>query len=202
MTTTIITPTSTASQQALVSYVERYQPLTRIIVKEPPGHYHISALADRRLAQKVHVIRGQNAMLDSDLATFYGVQLKYLKAHVRRSKARFPEGCIFTLTAEEAQAIRSPHAALDQRSKQPVFAFTERGILTLAMVLRSEQAIDVSLRLVSLFLRMRDVLAANQDILLRLDHMAERAGGESAAFQNLLQDLEQLLALATDPHSA
>jgi hypothetical protein len=202
MTTTIITPTSTASQQALVSYVERYQPLTRIIVKEPPGHYHISALADRRLAQNVHLIRGQKVMLDSDLAVFYGVQLKYIKAHVRRSTKRFPEGCMFTLTAEEAQAIRSRHTTMDQRIKQPIFAFNERGILTLAMVLRSEQAIAVSLRLVGLFLRMRDVLAMNQDILLRLDHMAERAGGDSAAFQTLLQDLEQLLALATDPHSA
>ncbi|MCB0763322.1 MAG: ORF6N domain-containing protein [Flavobacteriales bacterium] len=186
------------SQRALVTYAERAWNRASI-VREPDTPYHLSMFADQRLARKVHVVRGQHVMLDVDLAAFYGVRIRDLRAHVRRNKAWFPEGCMFTLTTAEVQAMLSSHSGRVYASA-PVSAFNECGILSLATVLRTEQAAVVSLRLVGLFLRMRDLLIADRDIHLHLDRMAQRAGGEGGRFHAILQDLEKLLA--PEQHSA
>lgn len=51
----------------------------------------------------IHVIRGQQVMIDSDLARLYGVETKRLKGQVRRNISRFPEDFMFELTKEELQ---------------------------------------------------------------------------------------------------
>lgn len=97
----------------------------------------------------IHVIRGQQVMIDSDLARLYGVETKRLKEQVRRNINRFPEDFMFELTKEECS--RSQIAALNtHRSKNlkyMPFAFTEQGIAMLSSVLRSETAIEVNIRI-------------------------------------------------------
>ncbi|WP_245594752.1 ORF6N domain-containing protein [Flavobacterium limnosediminis] len=59
------------------------------------------------IRSKIHEIRGQNVMLDFDLATLYGVENKRLKASVRRNINRFPEDFMFELTEKEFANLRS-----------------------------------------------------------------------------------------------
>ncbi len=181
-------------------------PLERFIVAEPPAGHAGPVLSEEHLLGKLHFIRGQRVMLDRDLAELYGVEVKRLKEQVRRNMERFPEAFMFELTLEEDHASRWQFATLKQgeHGKYPPFAFTNcafakpsakqgHGILmsptrrsrhgdgAIANVLRSERAVAVSIRIIDLFVRMRQVMLAHQDILLRLEQLGRRVGEQAPA---------------------
>jgi phage regulator Rha-like protein len=136
----------------------------RAILMEPPTKYAVANQPDTAITDRIHMIRGQKVMLDRDLAELYGVEVKRLKEQVRRNASRFPEDFMFELTKAEWDPLRSQFATLKQgaHTKYLPFAFTEHGILMLANVLRSEQAIAVSIRIIRVFNRMREVLLSPQ----------------------------------------
>jgi len=177
------------------------EPLTRILVNEPAADYGVTSITDELILSKVHVIRGQKVMLDRDLAELYGVPVKRLKEQVRRNMERFPENFMLELTLEEAEASRSHFATLKRGDnlKYLPFAFTEHGILMLANVLKSQQAIAVSIRIIDLFVRMREVMLAHKDILLRLEQLERRTGEQGSDIQSLFGYLKQLLDPPTEP---
>lgn len=176
-------------------------PLEHIVVAEPRTGYGGPVPTDEQLLGKLHLIRGQKVMLDRDLAGLYGVEVRVLKQAVRRNMDRFPEAFMFELTLEEDHALRSQVVTLKQgeHGKYPPFAFTEHGILMLANVLRSERAIAVSIRIIDLFVRMRQVMHAHKDILLRLEQLERRVGEQGADIQLLFHHLKQLLAPSSEP---
>lgn len=177
------------------------EPLTRILVNEPAADYGVTSITDELILSKVHVIRGQKVMLDRDLAELYGVPVKRLKEQVRRNMERFPENFMLELTLEEAEASRSHFATLKRGDnlKYLPFAFTEHGILMLANVLKSQQAIAVSIRIIDLFVRMREVMLAHKDILLRLEQLERRTGEQGSDIQSLFGYLKQQLDPPTEP---
>lgn len=176
-------------------------PLEHIVVAEPPAGHGGPVPTDEQLLGRLHLIRGQRVMLDRDLAELYGVEVRVLKQAVRRNRERFPEAFMFELTLEEDHALRSQVVTLKQgeHGKYPPFAFTEHGVLMLANVLRSERAIAVSIRIIDLFVRMRQVMLAHQDILLRLEQLERRVGEQGADIQLLFHHLKQLLAPPSEP---
>ncbi len=119
----------------------------------------------------IHVIRGQQVMLDSDLAKLYGVETKRLKEQVRRNINRFPKDFMFELTKEEC--LRSQIATLNggrgQHLKYMPFVFTENGVAMLSSVLKSETAIEVNIRIMRAFTAMRSFLINNVRIFQRLE---------------------------------
>ena len=96
------------------------------------------------IKSKIHLIRGEQVMLDSDLAELYGVETKNLKRQVRRNAIRFPEDFMFELTPEEYTSIRCENGSLKtgrgEHSKYLPYAFTASGIAMLSSVLTSETA--------------------------------------------------------------
>ena len=105
----------------------------------------ITLVTADHIAGKIHFIRGERVLLDSDLAVLYGVDTKVLKQAVRRNLERFPDDFLFQLTLEEWECLRSQIVTLDKRrgkhSKYPPFAFTEQGVAMLSSVLRSKRAV-------------------------------------------------------------
>ena len=103
-------------------------------------------------------IRGQAVILDSDLATLYGVTTKRLNEQVRRNKKRFPKDVCFQLTEHEWDSLRSQNATSKKgrggRRYCP-FAFTEHGAIMVANVLNSNQALETSVAVVRAFVRLR-----------------------------------------------
>ena len=96
----------------------------------------------------IKVIRGQQVMLDKDLAMLYGVEAKVLNQAVKRNIERFPNDFRFQLTKEEC--LRSQIVTLNEKQGQHLkympYAFTERGVAKLSSVLRSQTAIEVNIR--------------------------------------------------------
>jgi hypothetical protein len=104
----------------------------------------------------IYIIRGHRVMLDEDLAKLYGVKTKVLNQAILRNKDRFPEEFMFQLSESEFINLRSQivTSSWGGRRYQP-FAFTEHGVVMLASILRSKQAIKISIEVVKAFVRLR-----------------------------------------------
>ncbi|PCE66476.1 ORF6N domain-containing protein [Sediminicola luteus] len=124
----------------------------------------ITHIPNEAIVQKIYVIRGQKVMLDSHLAQLYGVSTKRLKEQVRRNLHRFPESFMFELSSSEYTALRSHFATLKRgrHSKYLPYVFIEHGILMLSSVLKSEQAIAMSIQIIETFVQLRK-LAQNYE---------------------------------------
>ncbi len=121
----------------------------------------------------IKVVRGQQVMLDKDLAMLYGVETKRLNEQVKRNIKRFPEDFMFQLTREEC--LRSQFATLNegrgQHLKYRPNAFTEQGVAMLSSVLRSQTAIEVNIQIMRAFVSMRHFMVNNASVFSRLETM-------------------------------
>jgi phage regulator Rha-like protein len=125
-------------------------------------------LPDEVIMQKIYFIRNQKVMLDRDLAELYGVETKRLKEQVKRNMERFPKHYMFELTIEEATVSRSQIATLKRGDniKYLPLAFTEQGVMMLANVLKSKRAIEVSIKIIDVFILLRETLSNHTDLRL------------------------------------
>lgn len=127
----------------------------------------------------IYTIRGQQVMLDSDLAFLFGVETRRLNENVKRNIDRFPEEFRFQLTAEEASDLMSQIATSSFRDgyggrRKLPYVFTEQGVAMLSAVLRSETAVQTSIAIMNAFVQMRRFLADNAGLLQRMDVMETR----------------------------
>lgn len=107
-------------------------------------------------------------MLDLDLAKLYRVTTFNLNKAVKRNSERFPEDFMSQLTSEEAEPLKfqigmSKLKGRDGRRTFP-FAFTQEGIAMLSSVLRSEQAIQVHITIMRVFVHLREFLISHKDL--------------------------------------
>lgn len=127
----------------------------------------------------IHVIRGHQVMLDSDLARLYGVETRRLNEQVKRNIERFPMDFMFQLTKEETKDLKS-HIATSSPESEDVnsnwggnrklpYVFTENGVAMLSSVLRSKTAIEVNIRIMRAFTVMRGFVVNNLHMFQRLE---------------------------------
>ena len=150
---------------------------------------------DEVLINKIFILRNQRIMLDRDLAELYGVKSIRLREQVQRNIARFPAKFMFQLTNEEVEFMVSQNAIPSKRhlgGAQP-FAFTEHGILMLANVLKSEKAIAMSVRIIEVFIRMRELMLTNKEVLLQLEILEKHVIGNSEDIRKIFSALRHLL---------
>ena len=119
----------------------------------------------------IRVIRGQQVMLDRDLAELYGVETKVLNQAVKRNLGRFPDDFRFQLTKEECS--RSQFVTLNEgrgsNIKYLPYAFTEQGVAMLSGVLKSPTAVEVNIRIMRAFVSMRHFMVNNAAVFQRLE---------------------------------
>jgi hypothetical protein len=129
------------------------------------------------IKRRIHLIRNQQVMLDTDLAELYQVPTKRLNEAVKRALDRFPEDFMFQLTKEEAQnlrfqfgtsSLRSQFATLEKGrgkySKYLPYAFTEYGVIMLSSILNSQRAIQMNITVVRAFIQLREMLEEYKDL--------------------------------------
>lgn len=118
----------------------------------------------------IYVVRGQQVMLDSDLARLYGVETRSINQQVKRNLERFPDDFMFQLTKAEAQNLKSQIVTSSWGgSRKLPYAFTENGVAMLSSVLRSKVAIEVNIRIMRAFNAMRHFLHSNAQVFQRLE---------------------------------
>ncbi|TWI91627.1 ORF6N domain-containing protein [Chitinophaga japonensis] len=158
-------------------------------------------LSDEALISKIYYIRSHKIMLDKDLAELYGVKAIRLREQVKRNAERFPENFMFRLTEAEVDIMVSQNAIPSRMhlGGSLPYVFTEHGILMLANVLHSERAIQVSIRIIEIFIKMREMLSSHKDILLKLEQVEKKMNGYDEDIQLIFEYLKQLLNPAQEP---
>mgnify|MGYP005882844693 CR=1 FL=1 len=115
------------------------------------------------IQSKIYEVRGQQVMLDKDLAELYQVATGNLNKAVKRNLKRFPSDFMFQLTTEEWESLRFQIGSLDKgRGKYPKYlpyAFTEQGIAMLSGVLNSDTAIEININIMRAFVAVRRFIA-------------------------------------------
>ncbi len=130
----------------------------------------VKPLAEDKIINKIYLICGFKVMLDFDLSELYLVETKQLKRQVRRNIERFPEDFMFELNKEEFEDLRSQTGTSRWGgSRYLPMAFTEQGVAMLSSVLSSKMAIEVNIRIIRVFSKMREMLLTHKDILLKLE---------------------------------
>ncbi len=158
-------------------------------------------LPDEVLINKIYLIRNQKVMIDYDLAELYGVENKRLKEQVRRNIERFPEDFMFQLSAEEYLSLRTQIATLKrgEHSKYLPFAFTEHGVLMLSNVLNSKRAIQISIQIVRIYTKLREMLLTHKDMLLKLEEMEKKIGKQDTKIKLVFDYLNQFIKQQEKP---
>jgi hypothetical protein len=146
-----------------------------------------------RIDRAILLIRGEKVMLDSDLASIYGVTTKRLNEQVKRNLRRFPSDFMFQLTETEKTEVvaKCDHLARIKFSPYLPYAFTEHGALMLANVLNSEKAVQASVHVVRAFVRLRKMLVANPELARKLEALERKY---DAQFRVLFEAIRELMA--------
>lgn len=132
----------------------------------PKTETSIALSSDTQIRDMIYTVRGQQVMLDSDLAELYEVETKALNQAVTRNPSRFPEQFCFRVTREEDQVLRSQivtSKTVEGRGGRRYLprVFTEQGVAMLSAVLRSETAVKISVEIMNAFVEMRHFIASN-----------------------------------------
>lgn len=118
----------------------------------------------------IYVVRGQQVMLDADLAKLYGVETRRLNEQVKRNIERFPADFMFQPTKDEITNLMSQNATSRWGGTRKVpYLFTENGVAMLSSVLKSSTAIEVNIRIMRAFTAMRSFLINNSQIFSRVE---------------------------------
>lgn len=163
---------------------------------------NVPILQDEILINKIYFIRGQKVMLDRDLAELYGVETKRLKEAVKRNRGRFPADFMFEMTVQEFKNWRTQFATSKPDKKglrYSPFCFTEQGVTMLSSVLNSKRAIEVNIRVVRLFIRLREVMISNKEILRKLEQLEGRMDKHDEEIEQLFSTIRDLVNFEIEP---
>ena len=127
---------------------------------------------ENKVESLIRVNRGQQVMLDRDLAELYGVETRRLNEQVKRNIERFPEDFMFQLTKEEFENWKSQFAtsnSIVMGARKRPYAFTEQGVAMLSGVLKSSTAVEANIRIMRAFVSMRHFMVNNAAVFQRLE---------------------------------
>ncbi|HTN37534.1 MAG TPA: ORF6N domain-containing protein [Arachidicoccus sp.] len=151
-------------------------------------------ISQKSIGNRIYALRGEQVMLDRDLADLYQVDTKVLNQAVKRNLARFPEEFHFQLTDLEYEGLRSQIVTSSSghggRRTLP-FAFTEQGVAMLSAVLRSDVAIRVSVQIMNAFVQMRRIIGQETIQHLRFSNIENKLIEHDQKFSQIFSALEQ-----------
>ena len=151
-----------------------------------------SVIPVERIAAQIYLMRGKKVMLDRDLAELYDVKAIALRQQVKRNSERFPHDFMFHLSEEEVDVLVSQNVIPSRRSLggSLPYAFTQEGVAMLSGVLRSQRAIEVNIAIMRAFVRLREMLADNEELALKVAQHDQEIGILFEHIQGLLEPPE------------
>lgn len=138
-----------------------------------PENKNLVIIGNSDIQNMIYTFRGKQVMIDRDLASLYQVQTKRLNEQVKRNSGRFPAEFCFKLSDKEKDELVANcdrFKTLKHSSSNP-YAFTEQGISMLSAVLKSDIAVEVSIKIMNSFVKMRKFLLSNKEMFARLDRV-------------------------------
>jgi len=151
---------------------------------------------EQNIQSKIFTIRDIPVMLDSDLSQMYGVETKQLNKAVNRNLKRFPEHFRFQLTQNEYDNLRYQNGTSSQNTSKHggrrylPYVFTEQGVSMLSAVLRSDIAIEVSIKIIDAFVMMRKFISSNSLMFERFERIEKRLFIHDENFNKIFNAIE------------
>ncbi len=156
---------------------------------------------DEILMNKIYMIRNQKVILDRDLAGLYGVKSIRLREQVKRNFTKFPSHFMFQLHDIEVEILVSQNAIPTKSHLGGTlpYVFTEHGVLMLANVLKSEQAIQVSIRVIELFVKLRETILSNSELRYEVEKIKKKLDNQDKNMEIVFRYLDELIEKKQDP---
>ena len=138
---------------------------------------NIISIENKNIEECIYSIRGQQVMLDSDIAFFFDVSISAMNRQMKRNIERFPEDFCFQLSNKEIDDLRCQNGTtkfLSSKRRYNPYVYTEEGIIALAGVLKNDVAAKMSVEIARRFIQMRKFILENGDVLLALAKLQNR----------------------------
>ena len=157
-------------------------------------------VAEQKILNRIYVIRGEKVMLDNDLALMYGVETKVFNQSVKRNIERLPKDFMFALSEKEWKNLRSQIVTSSwDGSRYRPNVFTEQGIAMLSGILNSKTAIEVNIRIIRVFTKLREYALTHKEILVQLAKLEKEVKGNSRDIENIFVVLKELIERQSKP---
>lgn len=161
------------------------------------------------IENKIYIIRGHKVMLDSDLANLYDVETRVLNQAVNRNIERFPDDFMFQLSDDEWKVLISQIVMSKKsrggRQKRP-YVFTEYGVLMLSNILNSKKAVAVSIQIVRVFAKLKEIALTNKELSQRIDELENKfinhARETRMDIDDVFKHLKQLIEITKPTNTA
>ncbi len=183
---------------------ERTQKITGNTIKHQKdevmiGDYNINL---NHVQSHIYSIRNVDVMLDKELAILYGVETKVLNQAVKRNIRRFPERYMFQLSKEEWESLRSQIVTSKNGrggDRYIPYVFTEQGITQLSTILKSDTAIEVSIKIMDAFVAMRRFLSNNAGVFQRIEKLEQQQYTTKHEIEKVLKRMDELCPSTITP---
>jgi len=149
-------------------------------------------VTEKSIQNRIFTFRDKQVMVDRDLAELYQVETKALNQAVKRNIKRFPESFRFQLNSDEKEQLVTNcdrFKTLKHSTSLP-FVFTEQGVSMLSAVLKSERAIEVSIKIIEAFVAMRRFIASNSLVFERFERIEQRLSKHDDNFDKIFKAIE------------
>ena len=152
-------------------------------------------ISKESLEERIFLIRKQRVMLDRDLAELYGVETKYLNRQVKRNIERFPAEFMFQLTLDEKnELVTNWHRfSILKHSTVLPHAFNEHGVAMLASVLRSKTAVKISINIIKVFVKLKEILSTHKDLADKFSQLERRIEKHDKEIYAIFQAIRELM---------
>ncbi len=160
-----------------------------------------SIMPDEVVMNKIYLIRGQKVMFDKDLGEIYDVKPIRLREQVKRNKERFPRNFMFQLSEKEVKTMVSQFAipSKQQLGGSLPYVFTEHGVLMLANVLRSGRSLQMSIRIIEIFVKLREMVLTHKDLLVKLNELESKVTNHDKGLKQVFIYLKQFIKEQKEP---
>jgi len=150
---------------------------------------------DKRIMDKIYLIRDQKVMLDRDLAILFSVKSRRLREQVRRNPDKFPQHFMFQLNESEAEIMVSHFATPSKKSLggSLPYVFTEYGVLQLANVLNNKIAVQMSIKIIEIFVRLKQALTDTLSLKLEIETIKKKLQNQDKNIELVFSYLDELI---------
>ena len=152
-------------------------------------------IPDEIITNKIYFIRNTKVMLDRDLAELYNVDSRALRQQVKRNIDKFPEHFMFRLTEIEVELMVSQNAIPSKKilGGSLPYAFTEHGILQLSNVIKSERATQMIIKIIEIFVSLREFLTDNLKVKLEIEEIKKKLANQNKNIELVFSYLDEMM---------
>ncbi|PWA06913.1 ORF6N domain-containing protein [Flavobacterium psychrotolerans] len=151
-------------------------------------------IPDEIITNKIYFVRNQKVMLDKDLAELFDVETKRINEQIKRNSLKFPEHFMFQLNENEFQNLKSQFATSRWGGTRKLpYVFTEHGVLQLANVLKSERATQMSIKIIEVFVSLREFITNNLNTKLEIEEIKKKLINHDKNIELVFSYLDELM---------